>query len=76
MALCKYFSWVSKLPSAEYTNTGVEAMKSVNAEVLRVMEGAENEAAQSRGCKRRVYTAFMPEQRARIGTVIVMYQHV
>ena len=74
----EFFSRVSKLPSAENTNihVGVEATKSVNAEVLRVLEDTETEAAQCQGCKRKVYTAFTPEQRASISTVIVMYQHV
>ena len=48
-------------------------MKSVNVEVLCVMEDTETEAAQ---CKRKVYTVYTPEQRASIGAVIVMYQHV
>ena len=76
MALFKYFSQVSKLPSTEYINIGVETMKIVNAEVFRVMEDIETEAAQCRGCKCKVYIVFTPEQRASISTVIVMYRHV
>ena len=78
MALFKCFSRVSKLPSAKNTNihVRVETMKNVNAEVLRVMEDTETEVAQCRGYKCKVYTAFTPEQRVSIGTVIVMYRHV
>ena len=42
MALFKYFSWVLKLPFAEYTNIGVEPTKSVNGEVQHVMEDTES----------------------------------
>ena len=54
MALFKYFSCVSNLPSAENTNIGVAATKNVNAEVQRMMEDTENEVTQCRGCKRKL----------------------
>ena len=75
MALFKYFSWVSKLPSAEDTNIGVEATKSMNAEVQCVMEDAVNEVVQHQGRKCKVCTTFTPELRASIGTVTVKYWH-
>ena len=77
MALFRYFSWVSKLPSTKDTNIGLEGKKSVNAEVQHIMEGTENKTAQQ-GCKCKFYTAFTctPEQRVSIGTAIVKYQHM
>ena len=49
MALFKYFSRVSNLPSTKDTNIGVAATMSANADLQRVMEDTENEVAQRRG---------------------------
>ena len=77
MALFMYFSRVWKLLPAEDTNKGVEANEECECwKVQHVMEDTENEASQRWGRKRKVFTAFTPEQWASIGTVIVKYRHV
>ena len=70
MALFKYFSRVLNLPSAEDTNIGVAATKSVNADVQRVMEDIENEASQRQGRKHKVYTALHLSKEQALGDML------
>lgn len=74
--LCKYFKRKS-LPKSNETGLGETVTKEANAAVERVMEAAttSNTANAATGRKRK-YTHFTPEQRAKIARYAVqMWQH-